>query len=103
MKFIHSDYFAVDLGAGTFDGVIVDHPYKDRSGITKYTLARSAAQSGIACRPHRRPSQPPTVFSLWQPGYLTRDRAKKRSSRVQAAIDHRATGARPPRPRGNRR
>ncbi|NMC06244.1 MAG: site-specific DNA-methyltransferase [Candidatus Lokiarchaeota archaeon] len=28
MKFILSDYFAVDLGDGTFDGVIVDNPYK---------------------------------------------------------------------------
>ncbi len=28
MKFLLSDYFAVDLGVGTFDGAIVDHPYK---------------------------------------------------------------------------
>ncbi|NMC05646.1 MAG: site-specific DNA-methyltransferase [Candidatus Lokiarchaeota archaeon] len=29
MKFIHADDFSIDLGAGTFDGAIADHPYKD--------------------------------------------------------------------------
>ena len=29
MKFIQSDYFALDLGTKTFNGAIVDYPYKD--------------------------------------------------------------------------